>query len=41
MAGEGPSTPQEYLIEGHVSEEVVQDIALWVREQNKPIRNGL
>ena len=31
MAGEGPSTPQEYLVEGHVSAEVVQDIAGWVR----------
>jgi hypothetical protein len=33
MAGEGPSTPQEYLVEGHVSEEVIQDIAGWI--QNK------
>ena len=31
MAGEGPSTPQEYMVEGHVSEEVVQDIAGWIR----------
>jgi uncharacterized protein len=30
MAGEGPSTPQEYMVEGHVSEEVVQDIARWI-----------
>ncbi len=31
MAGEGPSTPQEYLVEGHVSKEVIQDIARWIR----------
>jgi dienelactone hydrolase len=31
IAGEGPSTPQEYLVEGHVSEEVIQDIADWIR----------
>ncbi len=30
MAGEGPSTPQEYMLEGHVSEEVIQDIAGWI-----------
>jgi dienelactone hydrolase len=33
MAGEGPSTPQEYLVEGHVSEEVIQDIADWIKKQ--------
>jgi dienelactone hydrolase len=32
MAGEGPSTPQEYLVEGHVSEEVIQDIAGWIKK---------
>jgi dienelactone hydrolase len=31
MPGEGPSTPQEYFVEGHVSEEVIQDIAGWVK----------
>jgi uncharacterized protein len=30
ITGEGPSTPQEYLVEGHVSEEVIQDIARWI-----------
>jgi uncharacterized protein len=34
IAGEGPSTPQEYMTEGHVSEEVIEDIALWMREYN-------
>ncbi|MCL5257288.1 MAG: DUF3887 domain-containing protein [Chloroflexi bacterium] len=35
IAGEGPSTPQEYLVEGHVSGEVIQDIAHWIkRDQN-------
>jgi len=32
IAGEGPSTPQEYLVEGHVSDEVIQDIARWIRK---------
>jgi pimeloyl-ACP methyl ester carboxylesterase len=31
IPGEGPSTPQEYFVEGHVSEEVIQDIAGWVK----------
>ena len=30
IEGEGPSTPQEYLVEGHVSEEVVRDIVQWI-----------
>ena len=30
IAGQGPSTPAEYQTEGHVSEEVVKDIANWV-----------
>lgn len=30
IAGEGPSTPEEYFVEGHVSEEVIQDIARWI-----------
>ena len=30
IEGEGPSTPQEYLVEGHVSEEVVRDIVHWI-----------
>jgi uncharacterized protein len=32
IAGEGPSTPQEYLVEGHVSDEVIQDIAGWIKK---------
>jgi dienelactone hydrolase len=31
IAGEGPSTPQEYLVEGHVSDEVIRDIARWIK----------
>jgi fermentation-respiration switch protein FrsA (DUF1100 family) len=31
IAGEGPSTPQEYLVEGHVSDEVIQDITRWIK----------
>lgn len=31
MPGEGPSTPKEYLVEGHVSAQVIQDIASWVK----------
>ncbi len=33
FAGEGPSTPQEYLTEGHVSAEVIQDIASWIKDE--------
>ncbi len=33
IEGEGPSTPQEYLVEGHVSTEVIQDIADWIKEE--------
>ena len=29
--GEGPSTPQEYIVEGHVDPEVVQDVAGWIK----------
>ncbi len=31
MAGEGPGTPQDYLRPGHVAEEVIDDIAGWIR----------
>ena len=30
IPGEGVCTPQEYAVAGHVSEEVVSDIALWI-----------
>jgi dienelactone hydrolase len=33
IEGEGPSTPQEYIVEGHVSEEVIQDIARWIKNK--------
>ncbi len=33
IEGEGPSTPQEYLTEGHVSADVIQDISNWIRVQ--------
>jgi len=32
IEGEGPSTPQEYFVEGHVSDEVIQDIAGWIKK---------
>ena len=32
IAGEGPSTPQEYFTEGHVDVEVIQDIADWIKD---------
>ena len=31
IEGEGPSTPQDYLIPGHVSAQVVEDIARWIK----------
>jgi dienelactone hydrolase len=33
FAGEGPSTLQEYLVEGHISEEVIRDITHWIRNK--------
>jgi dienelactone hydrolase len=33
IAGTGPSLPTEYLAAGHVAEEVIRDIATWVRSQ--------
>ena len=33
MAGDGPSTPQEYMVENHVSDEVIDDVARWVLEK--------
>jgi dienelactone hydrolase len=30
---EGPASPQEYLVPGHVSEEVIQDIANWIKKE--------
>jgi dienelactone hydrolase len=32
IAGEGKSTPQEYTIEGHVDEEVINSILQWIRK---------
>jgi dienelactone hydrolase len=31
IAGAGPSLPAEYLVAGHVAEEVIVDIAAWIR----------
>jgi dienelactone hydrolase len=39
IAGEGPATPQAYLVEGHVSQEVIQDIAGWIK--NSKVYNKL
>jgi hypothetical protein len=30
IAGTGPSTPAEYVHPGHVSQDVIQDIAAWI-----------
>jgi len=30
IAGSGPSTPAEYQQPGHVSEEVIADVAAWI-----------
>lgn len=32
IEGEGPCTPQEYLVEGHVSQEVIEAISNWIRQ---------
>jgi hypothetical protein len=31
MNGSGPSTNMEYLVEGHVSSEVISDIIDWIK----------
>jgi uncharacterized protein len=35
IAGAGPSLPGEYLVPGHVAEEVVRDIADWIQAQRR------
>jgi hypothetical protein len=32
MAGEGPSTPEDYSVEGHVDEAVVVAICEWIKK---------
>jgi len=32
IEGEGKSTPQEYLIEGHVDKDVINTIVQWIGE---------
>jgi len=32
IEGDGRSTPQEYLVEGHVAEYAIRDIAKWIKE---------
>jgi dienelactone hydrolase len=36
IAGTGASTPSEYTVPGHVAEEVVLDIAAWVKTLKRP-----
>lgn len=36
LAGTGPSVPQEYQRAGHVAEEVIRDIASWIRGLEAP-----
>jgi hypothetical protein len=31
ITGQGPSTPSEYQVSGHVSEQVINDIAAWIK----------
>ncbi len=33
IAGEGKSTPKEYLKAGHIAKEVIEDIAAWIGKQ--------
>jgi len=40
MAGTGKSTPEEYQIAGHVSEEVITEISDWMKTVN-PVHNGV
>ena len=34
IPGEGPPTNTEYMTPGHVSEDVIQDISIWINEEN-------
>ncbi len=34
LTGEGKSTPQEYMIEGHVEKEVINSIVAWIQKQS-------
>jgi dienelactone hydrolase len=38
ITGTGPSSPAEYARPGHVSQEIVQDIAAWVTAAEKPAK---
>ena len=31
ITGQGPTTPAEYQVPGHVSEQVINDIAAWIK----------
>jgi alpha-beta hydrolase superfamily lysophospholipase len=35
IAGEGPSTPQEYQTAGHVSQDVIDSIHQWIEKGSK------
>lgn len=35
ISGKGKSSPEEYENEGHISEEVIEDISSWIKEQEK------
>ena len=34
IAGEGKSSPQEYMVEGHVENEVIDSIVQWINSTN-------
>jgi hypothetical protein len=41
VKGQGPSSPAEYQVRGHVDERVVQDLAEWIRAlRTSPARPG-
>ena len=37
IAGEGKSTPQEYMVEGHVEKDVIDSIVQWIKKNKRGI----
>ena len=39
-AGSGPASPEDYSVAGNVSEDVVNDIAQWIKATRRPGRRS-
>ena len=40
IAGEGKSTPQEYMVEGHVEKDVIDSIVQWIKKNTLLLKNS-